>query len=117
VRIFLQRLIHSFMKGFGMRDVLAMTAAPPPLDDLPLGMAISLPHAAAAVAVNEAAKNRCRQVVHLPASALVLTRGDGFNQRTIEVSYQGQLYFMFRQDLTAGEPDVKAREGLAEKIR
>jgi hypothetical protein len=101
------------MNGFGTRDVLAMRSAVHRPEDIPLGIAVSLPHAAAAVAVNEAAKNRCGQVVHLPASALVVTHGIGFDQKTVEVQYQGQLYFMFRQDLVTDEFLPKAADQMS----
>jgi hypothetical protein len=42
-------------------------------------------------------------VLQLPAKASVVVCDYGFDHKTIQVQHRGGLYFMFRQDLLAGE--------------
>ena len=42
---------------------------------------------------------RFGRIVRLPVGARLKTCGEGFNERTLTVQYQGSFYFVFIQDL------------------
>jgi hypothetical protein len=45
---------------------------------------------------------RLGTITQLPQSAHLEVCGDGFNERTVKVRWQGSFYFVFREDVEIG---------------
>jgi hypothetical protein len=45
-------------------------------------------------------------ISHLPEAAELTFCGEGFNDSTLKVRWEGQLYFVFLEDLAPAEPGI-----------
>lgn len=56
-------------------------------------------------------QTRLGTIVQLPEGTQVEVCGEGFNERTVKVSYQGGFYFIFLEDVESGEPGKARTQG------
>jgi hypothetical protein len=47
----------------------------------------------------DAERNRLGTISHIPSGSKISILGDGYNERTLKVSWQDELYFVFREDI------------------
>ncbi len=64
-----------------------------------------LPHEIAAIQALRAQDGRTElaAISHLPAGAELTFCGDGFNETTVKVSFEGQFFFVFVQDVLSAQ--------------
>jgi len=51
------------------------------------------------IRVGDESNNPKGSIVHLPAHGQLQIAGDGFDERTVRVIYQGSSFYVFREDL------------------
>jgi hypothetical protein len=44
-------------------------------------------------------RNRIGTISHIPTGSQIFICGDGFNERTVKISWQNESYFAFREDV------------------
>jgi hypothetical protein len=47
----------------------------------------------------DAERNRLGAISHIPPGSRITICGDGFNERTLKISWQDELYVVFREDV------------------
>jgi hypothetical protein len=47
----------------------------------------------------DAERNGVGTISHIPSGSKLSILGDGFNERTLKISWQDELYFVFREDV------------------
>jgi hypothetical protein len=78
----------------------------------PFAPSFRLPNSIAAIPAScaRAGRPELGAISHLPEGAELTFCGEGFNETTLKVRWEGQFYFIFVQDITPAqallEPDV-----------
>jgi hypothetical protein len=55
-------------------------------------------------AIHLDARRNTGTISHIPPGSHVLVAGDGFNEQTVRISWQDELYFVFREDVGIRTP-------------
>lgn len=87
------------------------------------GLTYRLPTTIAAIQASFARDGRAElgAISHLPAGAELTFCGEGFNETTCKVRWEGQSYFVFLQDIAPAQPpisgDIPRKPGQSHRLK